>query len=66
MKEIEIVATDKDSELVLIDTLCWSNLDELKEQVKILEDKCKLIMSKSRWHCQDGILTIDEHEIIFD
>jgi hypothetical protein len=65
MKQLEITVEDKNTGLLVIDILMWETLDELKEEVKTLQDKCMLIMEKGYWHCDEQSLTEEEHQIIY-
>jgi len=65
MKQLEITVEDKNTGLLVIDILMWETLDELKEEVKTLQDKCMLIMEKGYWHCDEQTLTEEEHQIIY-
>ncbi len=65
MKQLEVTVEDKNTGLLVIDVLMWETLDELKEEVKILQDKCMLIMEKGYWHCDEQSLTEEEHQIIY-
>ena len=65
MKQLEVTVEDKNTGLLVIDVLMWETLDELKEEVKILQDKCMLIMEKGYWHCDEQTLTEEEHQIIY-
>jgi hypothetical protein len=64
-KQLEITVEDKNTGLLVIDILMWETLDELKEEVKTLQDKCMLIMEKGYWHCDEQTLTEEEHQIIY-
>jgi hypothetical protein len=64
-KQLEITVEDKNTGLLVIDVLMWETLDELKEEVKTLQDKCMLIMEKGYWHCDEQTLTEEEHQIIY-
>jgi len=64
-KQLEITVEDKNTGLLVIDILMWETLDELREEVKTLQDKCMLIMEKGYWHCDEQTLTEDEHQIIY-
>lgn len=64
-KQLEITIEDKNTGLLVIDTLIWETIDELREEVKTLHDKCMLIMEKGYWHCDEETLTEEEHEIIY-
>ncbi len=65
MKQLEVTVEDKNTGLLVIDVLMWETLDELREEVKILQDKCMLIMEKGYWHCDEQSLTEEEHQIIY-
>jgi hypothetical protein len=65
MKKIEMTVECKNTGLLVIYILSWESLDELKEEVKMLRDKCNLIMEKGYWHCDEESLTEQEHEIIY-
>ena len=65
MKQLEVTVEDKNTGLLVIDVLMWETLDELKEEVKTLQDKCMLIMEKGYWHCDEQSLTEEEHQIIY-
>jgi hypothetical protein len=65
MKQLEITVEDKNTGLLVIDILMWETLDELREEVKTLQDKCMLIMEKGYWHCDEQSLTEEEHQIIY-
>ena len=64
-KQLEVTVEDKNTGLLVIDILMWETLDELKEEVKTLQDKCMLIMEKGYWHCDEQTLTEEEHQIIY-
>jgi hypothetical protein len=64
-KKLEITVEDKNTGLLVIDILMWETLDELREEVKTLQDKCMLIMEKGYWHCDEQSLTEEEHQIIY-
>jgi hypothetical protein len=64
-KKLEVTVEDKNTGLLVIDILMWETLDELKEEVKTLQDKCMLIMEKGYWHCDEQTLTEEEHQIIY-
>jgi hypothetical protein len=64
-KKLEITVEDKNTGLLVIDILMWETLDELREEVKTLQDKCMLIMEKGYWHCDEQTLTEEEHQIIY-
>jgi hypothetical protein len=64
-KQLEVTVEDKNTGLLVIDILMWETLDELKEEVKTLQDKCMLIMEKGYWHCDEQSLTEEEHQIIY-
>ena len=65
MKKIEMTVECKNTGLLVIYILSWETLDELKEDVKYLHDRCMLIMEKGYWHCDEETLTEEEHEIIY-
>jgi len=65
MKQLEVTVEDKNTGLLVIDILMWETLDELREEVKTLYDKCMLIMEKGYWHCDEQTLTEEEHQIIY-
>ena len=64
-KQLEVTVEDKNTGLLVIDILMWETLDELREEVKTLQDKCMLIMEKGYWHCDQQILTEEEYQIIY-
>jgi hypothetical protein len=64
-KQLEITVEYKNTGLLVIDVLMWETLDELREEVKTLQDKCMLIMEKGYWHCDEQSLTDEEHQIIY-
>jgi len=64
-KQLEVTVEDKNTGLLVIDILMWETLDELREEVKTLQDKCMLIMEKGYWHCDEQTLTEEEHQIIY-
>ncbi len=64
-KQLEVTVEDKNTGLLVIDVLMWETLDELREEVKTLQDKCMLIMEKGYWHCDEQSLTEEEHQIIY-
>ena len=64
-KQLQVTVEDKNTGLLVIDVLMWETLDELREEVKTLQDKCMLIMEKGYWHCDEQSLTDEEHQIIY-
>ncbi len=64
-KQLQVTVEDKNTGLLVIDVLMWETLDELKEEVKTLQDKCMLIMEKGYWHCDEQSLTEEEYQIIY-